>query len=341
MQRNFFHSFDILRGLFCIIVMVAHILRLSIYDDYFLTIKIMEFVGRMGVATFFLISGYLFLYLLEGKFKLKDYPKFLKKRFFRVYPIYFIGFLLLILVINIGEFMSSDIKYIYLSETICNNYYEKILEANLWDMISNLFFVAQIKNGLWINPVSWSLGIEMQFYLIIGFLVLILKKIPRNFGYLFHVLFLLSLSTISLLSDEADIINHFPSFVAGFLVYYLDKGRISFTLFLKAIGVNFFLYFYGCEVDMMSFPVGVLLMSILVVYWKPQKSYFRFFSEISYTLYILHLPIIFSVVFLGYWFSQSEFIIIISIIIGIYLTILVSYYLNRYIEKPFTKIGKI
>jgi len=119
--------------------------------------------GRTGVDIFFVISGFIMVYISGNNFKKPDAPKdFLIKRIIRIVPIYWLYTSLMAALLFLVPHLFSDGKSFILAQTIA----------------SYLFVPWENNLGL-IKPVlqvGWTLNYEMYFYLIFTLLLFFSKK---------------------------------------------------------------------------------------------------------------------------------------------------------------------
>lgn len=139
-----------LDGLRCIAV------SLVILEHYAIILGRHISAGYYGVDLFFVISGFLITSILvksEESF-FSAYKKFIGRRTLRIFPIYYITILILLLIGN--EYVS---KYLVYCLTYTYNY-------------------AWVYFNIPMNPIThfWSLCIEEQFYLFWPFIILGLRK---------------------------------------------------------------------------------------------------------------------------------------------------------------------
>jgi len=106
--------------------------------------------GLMGVELFFFISGFVLFYpyartLFEGR-PLQTVKHFAQRRFLKIVPSYVLA--LLVAAPLLGQFPS--------------------VRDAVWQIVSHLLFIHIFWVDTWvgINGVLWSLGVEVQFYLI-------------------------------------------------------------------------------------------------------------------------------------------------------------------------------
>ena len=130
--------------------------------------------GFLGVDIFFVISGYLITKIIYHNYDNKNFNffNFLIKRIKRLFPA--LLFVLLI-VVSFGYLILSPVDYVKVAKSaissfffISNFYYWS--ESNYFDQINEFKSLVH----------TWSLGIEMSFYLIIPFIILFFKKFNKK-----------------------------------------------------------------------------------------------------------------------------------------------------------------
>ena len=129
-------------------------------ERHVFVVKLFSFLkdGHHGVDVFFIISGFLMGRIItRNSF---SYRAFVRARIIRVYPAFF------------------------LSLVVCAYYYSRQygLNVNTKDFIGNMLFLNAVNefNVIPYNSVSWSLGYEFAFYLIIPS-ALLFPAIPQRF----------------------------------------------------------------------------------------------------------------------------------------------------------------
>lgn len=125
-------------------------------------VRISDFIhrGQHGVDVFFLISGFLMGRIIAARGERFSYPEFLRSRFVRIYP----------------AFLASLL--------ICVAYFPQQYGWRFtpYDFLGNLVFLNALPslNVFGYNYVSWSLGFEFAFYLIIP-LVVLFRRFPAKY----------------------------------------------------------------------------------------------------------------------------------------------------------------
>ena len=128
--------------------------------------KALSFVGN-GVDFFFVISGFLMYLALQHKeFSFQTYTHFIKKRFFRIAPLYYLSIVVYFIVLNLTNQASISWKDMLIDALFLNNHFEV-----------NIAYT------------YWSLAVEWLFYLIIPFLFYFDDFIRRFYTFLFLSLY--------------------------------------------------------------------------------------------------------------------------------------------------------
>lgn len=167
--------------------------------------------GYLGVELFFLISGFVILYSTQGR----SAGDFAKRRFFRLYPMYWIALIFIYAVTSLPFWKRPG--------------------SGFGDFALALTMFPTAFGGEWMDGAHWFLKRELQFYLIVIFFMLIGlgRKLPTIFPLWAILMF------------GWNIFN-FPHFEIWYLNGYfalINAGAIIFTIRewgwtpLRAIGL--------------------------------------------------------------------------------------------------------
>lgn len=286
-----------LDGLRCIAV------SLVLLEHYAIILGRHIAAGYYGVDLFFVISGFLITSILvksEEPF-LKAYKKFIGRRTLRIFPIYYLTILVLLLMGN--EYVS---KYLVYCLTYTYNY-------------------AWVYFNIPMNSIThfWSLCIEEQFYLFWPFIILGLRKHPMILKYV--------ILTIIIICSLQILFNIFPSvtpynFVGifpqanslgiGALGALLNRNN-KFTTdilenkWIEVLSVVLLLYLLNS-----TYNIKYIICPFISLYFvlKTAHKGFSFdavnnflqhraivyIGSISYGIYLFHLPI-------GFYLTQNIF----------------------------------
>ncbi|MCV9880299.1 acyltransferase family protein [Brenneria izbisi] len=295
--------------------------------------------GFIGVDVFFVISGFLMTKIIVSGFEKESFSfiLFYLSRLIRILPALFS---LCIFLLIIGWFWLPSIDY--------NNLSTHSLSAILF--LSNIKFWREAgyfdaeSHEKWLLH-TWSLSVEMQFYIILPIMVLFLWKMG---GKKAAILGLIFFSIISLLVSyyaspkwPTAAFFLFPAraweMLAGGLTWFFSR-RKKLTWHFELIGFSLIFYsvfFFDTYLDWPGLSALVPVLGCVLVLFSDRKNSIltgNFIAQTlgnwSYSLYLWHWPV---VVFLSYGgFLSSHIYVLLGIITSIVLGA-TSYFL---IEVP-------
>ena len=183
-NENYLPILNFLRGVASIGVCTVHTAYLLNFHSYPIS-KLLDF-GMLGVPVFFIISGFVVPYSLwNSKYKIADFFKFIIKRLVRINP----PFVIIIMICLLLGY-----------------------PFNFSKIFSNLFYLVPFSNQTWYQDIFWTLGIEFQFYILIGICFRFIKE--GNIYLLTIILFILSTSGyfLPIKNEYQFIFIHYHSF---------------------------------------------------------------------------------------------------------------------------------
>ena len=101
LSKSFDYNIESLRGFAALFVVIGHIINKGQYiDPYYFSNDYSKFTtpGHTSVLIFFVLSGYVIGLTTKGNLKANGILPYLKKRFLRLYPIYFLCILFTLLI---------------------------------------------------------------------------------------------------------------------------------------------------------------------------------------------------------------------------------------------------
>jgi exopolysaccharide production protein ExoZ len=263
-EKKHLGHIESLRALAALIVLVFHFISFS--DDAKgplikneLIRKYSEF-GAQGVELFYIISGFVIYYSLTStSFGIQNYPKYLLKRFARIFPP-FLGTLALICVIA----LIWKGAYPYTFKQVLEN---ASLSVDLFN------------DSHWMNPIFVTLKVEFLFYLVIGLLV-----IPLSRAIWSYALITFSVLIAVYYFNSIDLVHNAPFFLIGIACSEIYRSR---NLVLNYVLIA------ACFVILCSiFPpedVVVSLIGVVFLLWITIKSeWLESIGHFSYSLYLTH-----------------------------------------------------
>lgn len=259
--------------------------------------------GFLGVDIFFVLSGFLMAVL----YKQGDVKGFYRRRATRLLPAYF-ATIIATVILSALITIASD--------------HQQVVNQSIWATFfsSNIGFWNQDSyfSTKYFNPLLhlWSLGVELQFYLLVPFLFWLYF---RN-RILFFIVFLISLLSCFAMTY----INSKTSFfltpfriwqlLAGSLIAFLmtDKGSVRYEKpmlgLFALIALGAVLAWYPINITAENIFYGhpglatlltTILMAMILAFGLPKtlsdSHIGKFFAKIgdwSYSIYLVHFPVI-------------------------------------------------
>lgn len=236
-------------------------LAVTIYHLGGKTVPILNY-GWLGVEMFFILTGFVICWSLPQDFSVQDFPIFIFKRLIRIEPPFFISILIIIPISILIFHNSSDI--------------------NLQNIILHLFYINSYFHTNYLSPVYWTLGIEFQFYILIG---LIFPIISRSTIGLVITLIIINLFSFNYPVTFPFISTYMPLFTLGILIYLykMDKLATLAFYFLFTITLWYIHYKMGVSTTVISCITGLIILFI-----RNSHPLIDFFSKISFSLYLTH-----------------------------------------------------
>lgn len=294
----------------------------------------------VGVAIFFLITGF----ITPFSIKKKGWSSYLIIRFFKIYPTYFFSFFLVLLVLSLNSH-SSEIDF-----PIKFN----ILLANLF-LVYDWFYLESV------DIVTWTLLVQIKFYILAAFLHATGQFSNSRFNLIIGVFGIALSALFSLYIKNFDHHNVFFGFIytvrySSIYIMFIMLGVCFYNLYArlwsakKFIILSLFIYLsftsnllldltFSLKTIFVSFNIGLILF--LAFYLMKNKfkrfSLISFLALISYPLYLTHRVIGFTLLNL---FNHAHIDINLSSAIITVLMIFLAYLIYILIEKPFYLLGK-
>jgi len=330
---------ELARGFASVMVMLFHFSFL-ITDE----ISILNFFVT-GVELFFVISGLVFArYIQQG---IDDYRVFFLKRFFRLYPLYFLS-----LIVYYGITPEHADKVIF--------FFRHLLFLGTTISLEEAYFF---------NITYWTLPVEVEFYLLIPLLSLFFRNRIATAIFvmfaLYIVIYLAQHRTAYPTNLSYILSSHLPGFILDFLIgvacYYFvfhpcvikNKGVITpvvlvilipLLVFLVSILTNqsndyLLLKSVGLYNILCALAYGLLLAVITINDEKIEKVTPRYWVEviggISYPLYLFHMAIL--IITQQLLNDENNIVMFFTAMIT---ALVLSYFTYIKIEKPLISYAK-
>lgn len=300
---------------FATIVYIGHLnffIQLSNPFDLILTLG-----GKAAVLGFLLISG-----ISVGHSYLNSKTGYFKRRFLRIYPLYFFAVLA---TVFLQYFLGSPYQLTNIT----------FVSAGWLTSVANFFFLQGFLSiPITYNGPLWSLSVEVFFYLLVPFLM----RMPIR---LIYFIIIISFASFQILHDYTlygciALVYAWP-WLIGFLLS--AKKKIHTALLFLLVGiilVNFNQHVTGEKLSWMT-----LSIVSAVIYWciymdkkTPRliTTIFNYLGELSYPLYVFHIPIYLVLFYLG---VRNQWIYLVLLLVSIVpINYTLDHWLKRLLWKP-------
>jgi peptidoglycan/LPS O-acetylase OafA/YrhL len=311
------HSIEALRGLAALGVTWFHLTNGYPSDD---PVRASGSYGWLGVDCFFVISGFVIPYsLYVANYQITGFGRFLARRLVRLEPPYLVSVAVVILLQFASSyapgFRGADPHY------------------SVTQISAHLLYMIPLTSYDWIGVVYWSLAYEFAFYITAGLLFSVLWKR--------HLLLTAALSG--------------AVFIAGFALTHTWNARLLLFLFGIA-AVRFYVgrdppwQFAVC----IAANAGIIVLTgatlsalvgaitaLMVVFvkipaWRPLTA----LGAISYSLYLIHVPIGGRIVHLGERFIRGQVQELAISLVALVLSLMCAWVFYRAIEVASTRASK-
>jgi peptidoglycan/LPS O-acetylase OafA/YrhL len=311
-------SIVLLRGIASLMVCLFH---MSVGNPQYLPannwLRQIGSYGWTGVEVFFVISGFVIPYSMFVKqYATRDFWAFLKKRIIRIEPPYLVS---IVLVISLN----------YIS-TLSPYYRGAPYHPDWGNIAGHVAYLNVFTGGKWVNDVYWSLAIEFQYYILIALTFKLIVAENRFVRLGFFVAFALS---SALLPGYLQFIFTWAAFfMLGILLFqYVCKIISQWEFLIMGVAILAFSY-YRHGTILTAISLGALLIILFV---NRFPSWLRFFGTISYSLYLIHIPIGGRIINLSENFIHNTNLRVVLVFVGIAVSVVCAALYYRFIEKPF------
>jgi peptidoglycan/LPS O-acetylase OafA/YrhL len=335
----------LLRGLAPVLVMWCHFgglwtmangIHYPAWDAYLNAVAnplhIYQGGGHLGVAVFFLISGFIISHVAQHETRLE----FAVKRLFRLIPPLAFAILLM--------YMAAQASLVLGLPPMLTNTAASIRDYIISATLLN-YLIDQKPLAL---SLAWSLYAEVIFYCIVAALIPMLKNRPVASVWIMIGVYVALLLPMAY-SPELHYLGHFsvylPMFIVG-RIFYLDHTKAIETKqvwTLVATSALLFCLLYSSRFPGLLFggveaPTIVTYLIALVAFFSLMQAQIRslpkpimFLADISYALYLVHVPV---GVFAMNWMLSAGLPVDLVIALGMLFSVGAAAAMTKLVDKP-------
>jgi peptidoglycan/LPS O-acetylase OafA/YrhL len=308
--------FDFIRGLSALLVCATH-LRAAMFVN-FSDVKVPSFftkifyfatgLGHQAVIIFFVLSGFFVGGLVIKKQKKFSFNEYIFARLVRLWVV-LVPMLLLTFIVD--QFIFNHLPVLFSGEhlLILNSGPTEQYSLSLITFIGNVFFLQTLATPVFgSNGPLWSLANEFWYYILFPLLMIVFGRIPAK---LTTRIMLACLSLLIIYFFSNNMLEGFIVWLIGALVYvYYERFNFKITMRLRiAAGGLFLVSLVDSKVHFIDnlwllssdlFIAICFALFLITIKETSTVSYFnrifsvvaRWLSDISFTLYLCHFPLI-------------------------------------------------
>jgi len=351
-----YRQLDSLRGLGALSVFFAHFISLKMASPLLNTLHQTPLGilcnGTAALMLFFVLSGFVLSLPFVGNERPLKLGEFYIKRIFRIYPAYIFA---IILAVLLKEFVFDKNGLSPYSNWLNNFWNWNWDKDSPKEILKTLLLIGPDFKINYIDPPIWSLVIEMKMSIILPFFILIVARGSKtvNIGFLLvmawltyeHNAWAISVFYLGILMAKYKdgLLTFIRSWKAGVVVVIASLAMLLYNNNYELLGPikkldlpsKYILSYFLCAIGSC-----VILMTVLA---RPnasrffQKRIFTFFGDISYSFYLVHVPLILTV---GSLISNRLAYSPVYIFFAAFMAaVVLSYLMAVYIEKPFQRLA--
>jgi peptidoglycan/LPS O-acetylase OafA/YrhL len=241
--------------------------------------------GHLGVAIFFALSGFVIAHSIRGARITGGYlGRFMLRRSIRLDPPYWASIVLVVGLGVVGARVKGD----------------PMVLPSVPQVLAHLFYLQTLLQYPQINWVYWTLTFEIQFYLVLVLLIMIAHRTGVPAPLLILVPFVMTVA-IWLGADPVIpglFVYLWHAFAAGALAYLARSSRLALLAFALVCVLSLILSPESFTFLSIGTAIGLhLAFRSGYIYRGLDWRWLQFLGTISYSLYLIHNPIVGAVSF--------------------------------------------
>jgi peptidoglycan/LPS O-acetylase OafA/YrhL len=301
-------------------------------------------IGKAAVVVFYMLSGYVVMYLIHKYFPPNRLGAFYIERFLRIYPTYILLLLLTTAFLSITNYSSPNLTPV---KALAN---AAIIPLNYF-----MFIDVAVVREFCILPPAWSLGAEIQAYLV---LPLIVRSLSTKWIVGLGSLCIFSVSALGMI--DPDIWGY--RLLPGILFIFLTGTAVCKTIKIPNLADNFDRKFpvicwiwllmlllgrvatYTINPDSAAAILGFLI-GLPILFFTSNSSIRlpldRLLGQLSYGLFLIHMPVSWAFEHFFKGPIQSKRCFVFVMIVSVLLSALTSFTIEKQVWSLREKITTV
>ena len=351
-----YRQLDSLRGLAAVSVFFTHYIGMKMSLPLFNILRPSPlgilFNGSAAVILFFVLSGFVLSLPFIDNGKSLKLTAFYTKRIFRIYPAYIVA---IILAIVLKQFLFDKNGLAPYADWIKNFWAWNWNAETPKEIWRTLLMIGPNFNVNHIDPPIWSLVIEMKMSFVLPFFIIVVSRggVALNIGLLLvlawftfeHDSWAISVfySGILMAKYKDQLIKRIGSWHRGVIILailvsiFLYNNNYEFLKRIQDFKFDSKYTFSNYLVTLGCCAIIIIVLARKTISRFLEHRIFTFFGDISYSFYLIHVPILLTMGSLtSNRFALSPLYIFLSAFV---LTVAVSYLMCIFIERPFQQFA--
>lgn len=274
--RDRIGSVDALRGIAAASVAWFHLTHM---DFRFLpdgALKSSGSYGWLGVEIFFVISGFVIPWSLHrARYTPRGFARFVTRRVVRLDPPYLVSMLLVLALAAAAPLLPAGSTRTPITP----------------DAVAlHLGYANAFVGDVWLNPVYWTLAIELQWYLLVGAIHPLIAGGTRSRRMLTLAVLCAAalLPSLPISPFKSLIFPYLGFFVMGMAAFQLRAGIVTWRGFVLAVAMGSAAAAY--RIGLVATAGGIVTVCLIAGVDGRWRA-LAWLGEISYSLYLVHSPV--------------------------------------------------
>lgn len=276
--------------------------------------------GYLGVTMFFVISGFIVPHsMMRGGYTIAAWPRFMLKRLVRLEPPYLVSIGITLALGALDALGGTPPAW------------------TAAQIAGHLGYANAFLGLPWLNAPYWSLAIEFQFYILTGLALPLLMRAGTPARRLAGLALASCLPLLFPGHSQATLLPFLPVFAAGTLCFLLETRMIGRKSYWAGLGALAAIVFKTSDAGVALATIGTAVL-IATVHIRRVAS-IAWLGAISYSLYLLHVPVGYRVSTTIRRLSDGELVPILAIVGALAVSIAAAALLHRYVEQPALRLA--